>query len=285
MKEMTPQAQVEELLRRGLDFYALNKAQEAARCWEEAARIDPSDPRAAEYLTALNGDGGGGAEEPETAPERVDRRSLTGLREVVDELAEPQAAPRSFDRARFVELLRNKQFEEALEALYRMRLVAPDNASVSRGIQVLKDKLLDDYLARLGNLDLIVVQGRIAGPVAAEEQDVLRLVDGIASLGDVLNSSRLGRFATARALSAMLERGVVVATGREPSTEPDEPKTPAAGRVTSRYDEVFRLATEAYLRRDVDTALTLFTQCLEERPNDRRVQHNIERLEQRKRNS
>ena len=295
-KEMPAPDQLEELLRRGLDFYALNNAADAARCWEQAAALDPGDTRATEYLAALRGDGGAeaAAAEKSSEPERLERRTLTGLRQVVDELGSPEeGAPRSFDRAQFVELLRAKKYEEALEVLYKMRHAAPDNASVSRGIQVLKDKLLNDYVARLGNLDLVVAPTRAsAGPVSSEENDVLRLTDGIASLGDVLSASRLGRLATARALAALLGRGVLaVGTAPAQAKPPALPAdaTPQASQAAapggSRYDETFRLATEAYLRRDVDSALTLFAQCLEERPDDRRVQHNIERLQQRKRKS
>jgi tetratricopeptide (TPR) repeat protein len=300
MKEMPASAQVEELLRRGLDFYALNNAAGAARCWEEAAKLSPSDTRASEYLAALRGDSGAAVEAPPVEPERLERRSLTGLRQVVDELG-TVSAPRAFDRAQFIELLRDKKYEEALDALYKMRNAAPENASVSRGIQVLKEKLLAEYLARLGNLDLVVAPTGIGNVrLTPEESDVLRLSDGIASLGDVLSSSRLGRFATARAFSALLDRGALAVGAPAPATQPSlastypetvdaaspvVPPAPAAPAEVSRYDETFRLATEAYLRRDVDTALTLFAQCLEERPDDRRVQHNIERLQQRKRKS
>lgn len=301
MKEMPVSDQVEELLRRGLDFYAVNDVEGATRCWEQAAKLNPMDPRAAEYLAALRGEGRTTAEqERPIEPERLERRSLTGLRQVVDELG-TASAPRAFDRAQFIELLRQKKYEEALAVLYAMRNAAPDNASVSRGIQVLKEKLLGEYLVRLGNLDLVVAPTGVGSVrLSPEETDVLRLADGIASLGDMLSSSRQGRFATARALKGLLERGVLAvgvpatAKGSSPaifSETVDQAPRPgtiepaAAPAPASRYDEAFRLATEAYLRRDVDAALTLFAQCLEERPDDRRVQHNIERLRQRKRKS
>lgn len=304
MKEMPPAEQVEELLRRGLDFYALNNADDAVRCWEQAAKIDPSDPRPAEYLAALRGDAGGSAPatpEEVIEPERLERRSLTGLREVVDELGTPDSAPRSFDRAQFIELLRGKQYEEALEALYKMHQAVPDNASVSRGIQVVKEKLLAEYLERIGNLDMVVAPSGAPGVrPSSDEVEVMRLTDGIASLGDVLSSSRLGRFATARTLCGLIDRGALVVGAAPRRSLPADvvappvvaPPSPvavvvdaAAPSAEHRYDEVFRRATEAYLRRDVDTALALFAQCLEQRPDDRRVQHNIERLQQRKRKS
>lgn len=223
---------------------------------------------------------------------------MPGLRQVVDELGTSEAGvPRSFDRAQFVELLRSKRYEEALDALYQMHHAAPDNASVSRGIQVLKEKLLGDYLSRLGNLDLVVVPERDARAegLSADEAGVLKLSDGIATLGDVLSTSRLGRFTTARALCGLVKRGAVSLEGRAaPPVSPQAQEPPAAAAPLvqlpastpeGRYDELFRRATEAYLRRDVDTALALFTECRELRPDDRRVQHNIERLEARKRKS
>lgn len=305
-----PPSTLEALLQRGLDFYALNNAEEAARCWDEAARLDPSDSRASEYLSALRGDRPEEARvEPASLPTPPpsagwERRRLTGLRQVVNELG-TSAAPRAFNRDQFIELLQAKKFEEALETLYRMRTAAPDNASVSKGIQVLKEKLLSDALERLGNLDqLAVVTSAVPSTLSDDEAEVLRLVDGIASLGDLLSASRLGRFTTARVLAALLQRGAIrldaapglsapppVAPPPEPAPVVEPPPAEPPPDVTQTtapmrsYDSVFRLATEAYLRRDVETALSLFERCLRERPDDRRVQHNIERLQQRKRKS
>lgn len=49
------------------------------------------------------------------------------------------------------------------------------------------------------------------------------------------------------------------------------------------YEELFRAGTQAYLRHDFPRALEAFTTCARLRPNDKRVQHNIERLKSRMR--
>jgi hypothetical protein len=284
-----PSAQVEDLLRRGLDFYALNNADGAARCWEEAAQLDHSDPRALEYLAALRGDGqesSTGTVQENGPTERLERRDLTGLRQVVNELAAPDLGSRAFDKAQFVELLRGKQFETALDVMYQMRGAAPENASVERGIQLLEDRLLTEYVAHFGEPDLIPRRTGVDPSRPGPEQfEVLRLVDGVASLAQVLDASSLSRFATARALNLLLNQGVL-SLGPRPRERPSRVvavETPVAPEADG-YDELFRRATTAYLRRDLDTALSLFAQCRQQRPDDRRVQHNIERLEQRKRN-
>jgi hypothetical protein len=239
----------------------------------------------------------------------VERRDplLAGLRDVMADLqAQPPAGaatPTAFDRSSFIQLLRDKRYEEALDAMYRIREIAPDNPSVSRGIQILKDKLHAKYLSMMGDLDRVPTRTPRSAEVLAvllptrDEAALLRLADGIASLGDVFASSRLGRFNTARALAGLLERGVLTFEPPHPTPAPvraglpDPSAATAAAVAGSRavppgetdYEGLFREATEAYLRRDLPRACTLFERCRAMRPDDRRVQHNLDRLQLRMR--
>ncbi len=306
----SPKSRLEVLLRTGLDLYAMNRFDEAARCWREARLLDAADPRADEYLAALAAEGHEDApaapdEAPAPAVEPVERRdpAPAALRAVVEELEDGAdvglADDPTLDKARFVTLLREKRYDEALDVLYRMRKVAPDNPSVSRGIQLLKQKLHAAHLERLGHLDRIPTRAAAAEARLAErrptptESLVLELVDGIATAGDILESSRAGRFATARALARLLERGVLSLDAADAPEAPPgpplalvpEPEPPPAAEETGpTYDDLFREATQAYVRRDLDRALELFRACRDQRPDDRRVAHNIERLEARMRN-
>ena len=295
---------LEELLQRGLDFYAMNRWEDAARCWTDALALDGSDPRAKEYLAALALEGHGPPvpPPPEEAPVRIERResSPSGLREIIDQFAGGAAAPggASFDKARFLALLRDRKLEEALDVLYRVRDVAPANASVSRAIQLLKDKLHGEHIAAIGHLGQVPTKAAAAAQLLAadlptpSDNAVLRLVDGIATAEDILASSSAGPFSTARSLARLVEKGVLVMGGPTPpgkllnlvsEAPPAEAPAPEAGG--DAYEDLFREATHAYLRRDLGRALELFLRCQKERPEDRRVAHNIERLQQRMRST
>jgi hypothetical protein len=79
----------------------------------------------------------------------------------------------------------------------------------------------------------------------------------------------------------------VRATERPPAAEPapsSGPPTPPQSPIStpqSPYDDLFNHATEAYLGRDYAAAITLYEQCLAERPDDGRVQNNLKRLRER----
>jgi hypothetical protein len=133
--------------------------------------------------------------------------------------------PASPMRAELEQLLASKRYEEALQLLHAARWSVPDAAEISRGIGLLKERLVRGYLRRIGNLDVIPRRtGDLAGTDASfseEERTLLRLVDGISSFGDIANQSMLGRFETYRALVRFLDDGIVAAPA---SSEP-----PAAG--------------------------------------------------------
>lgn len=60
-----------------------------------------------------------------------------------------------------------------------------------------------------------------------------------------------------------------------PETEP--PQAPSATKPS--FEVVYKKAMNAYVRRQLTKAKSLFKQCLELRPDDRRVIHNLERLD------
>jgi hypothetical protein len=206
-----------------------------------------------------------------------ERRAANELRQVAETLP---SAP-LYDKAGFVTLLREHRLEEALTVLYQLRECAPDNTSVARGIQILKGKVLLEYLARLGDLD--EVPTALAGPTDSLSDltlSVLQLVDGVSTLGDLLETARVGRLPTARALVQLLEQRLITRPGQPPPLRLIRTPVPAPPPPED-FDELFHRATARYLAREYGEAKALFTRCLALRPEDRRVRHNITRLEQR----
>lgn len=276
---------VEQLVQAGIDFYGLGERENAARCWREALAARPGHRLAEEYLEQVT------AELAPPAPVVEERRDpkLTELRSVVDTIE----GRNPMGKAEFVMLLRERRFEEALTVMYRIREVTPDNQSVSRGIQLLKDKLQTEYLQALGNLDQVPDVSGDVSTATSDEQVVLRLLDGIVSTSDVLESSRLARLQTLRALVGLVDRRVVTLRAPRPSPPVSRPavSTPSAPRPSAppvkpeahegSFEQLFSDGTQAYLRRDYAKALGCFEECLSLRPMDKRVAHNIERLRER----
>ncbi len=291
---------VERLLQAGLDHYALDRVEEARRCWKQALELKPDDPRPVEFLTAVEPSNGG-----DTSKDLLFVVSSATAGGLGAGRPDRPARP-GVDTARLSRLLKERSYEEALALLYAAREDNPDDASVSRGIQLLKDRLILRYARQLGSLDQVpgrVVSDDSLATLSPESREVLRLVDGISSYGDVAQACSLGRFAAYRALAHAVAKGLIVSTPDAPapvppagrtSSVPPPPKAtlrptasapPAAVAATldaASYDDLFERATRAYVRRDVDEALLLFEGCLKRRPDDRRVRHNIEKLKQRK---
>jgi len=113
-------------------------------------------------------------------------------------------------------LLAERRYEEALDLLSAPP-AEPDAIEISRGIQLLKQRLVRRYLHQIGNLDhvpnlAISQRGRRARKLTEEQTEVLRLIDGISSYGDIAHESRLGRFETFRTLSTLVFEGVLTAS-------------------------------------------------------------------------
>src|SRR5690348_14772195 len=63
--------------------------------------------------------------------------------------------PASPVRAELEQLLASKRYEDALQLLNAARWAVPDAAEISRGIGLLKERLVRAHLRRIGNLDVI----------------------------------------------------------------------------------------------------------------------------------
>lgn len=156
----------------------------------------------------------------------------SGLTEQEEEALPPKngtpgngAGRQLLDRSKLTRLLKERRYEDALEMLLKARQHAPDDPTVSRSIRLLKDKLTLKYAEAVGSLDHVprctVPDAELASlSLSFEERGVLALVDGIATFGDIVDTSTHGKFATYRALASFLEKGIVIRAGGESATIP-----------------------------------------------------------------
>lgn len=227
-------------------------------------------------------------------PSQTFRISKPVLRLVPPEAPE-DGLPRSLpaeERRALEQALHDERYEDALALLYRDRDLAPADPAISRGIRVLKEELTLRYGHALGDLDRIPVplRGEAAlSEATSEQRQVLRLVDGLATFGDVLQSSELGRYETFRALASLLECGLIGARAPSFTTPLSQlqvsrlpPPQSARPPAVEEYEQLFHRATDAYLGLRFDEAVELYEACLARRPDDGRVINNLIRLRSRR---
>ncbi|MFK7992101.1 MAG: hypothetical protein AB8I08_39145 [Sandaracinaceae bacterium] len=242
---------VEELIAEGLRLFGRGQEGEAVVCWRRALVIDPTHPQALDYLESTGVDGHAASLATELDAQRSIREErITG---VVDKQAVLQAVKR-------------REFDHALRMLYEARREHPNDASISRSIQHIKARLERELIAQLVDLDRVPKKSQIDVPTGNLEAEIVsHLIDGIASLGDVVETSPLGRLRTLRVLVGMLSGSMVRPVEYAPPPGPT-------------YRERFRAATLLYLKGEHQAAMEAFEACAELRPDDATVRHNLERL-------
>jgi tetratricopeptide (TPR) repeat protein len=300
------------LLRRGLDHYGRNETREAVRCWREVLRLDPDNCEARDYLEAA------GADTPSIVPQQHAEVIDLGAARAQLASSTPPAPPVESRRLGVIEadgsvphpelegLLRERRYEEALELLYRLRARRPDDTALARGIRLLRERVEVSYAERLRNLDYVPhrLNATDSFMLTSEERQVMALVDGISSCGDILHVSALGRLNTLRVLCGLVEHErISLATDGSPETSrsqqvarrrssppPPSPRARPSGTFGAvsvppgrddGFDSLFRRATEAYLLRSYEDARNLFEECCRLRPDDRRSRYNLEALRRR----
>ncbi len=268
----------ERLLNEGLERWASGERREAIEAWREAAVSLPDDPRVVEYLEAV------GAEPP--------------VRPNADVI--PLRPPSSW-RDEVLALVKGRDYDAALAALYRVRATRPDDEEVRVSIQSLKEHVCTGLAASLGGLDGVPQRRLVSEARTPEALAVLRLVDDHQTFDDIASTSPLGRLRTLRVLLELfpaarvmcrpnrrrtLEFAAVSGPTEPPPTIPSIPATPSPPGVTARpvsseFTRTFQEATAAYLARNFEEAERLFGRCVELEPNDRRARVSLERLQSR----
>ena len=204
-----------------------------------------------------------------------------------------------------------------LALLREVRRDAPFDETVANTVKEIAADYLEILMGKIGNPGFFPrIIRDIPAANAARWADVIALVDGKTTTGEILAQCVLGRLATCQRMVELLETGVIAASkpgaammprrkrrgtleivlspgnatiDDSHSSLPPQSVSPESGARASgpndpadEFDELFKSATSAYLRRDYDAAMKLFSTCAELRPQDVRVTHNIERLRQRK---
>ncbi len=210
--------EVSELLERGLQLYGQNKVDEAVLFWRRALALDPKNDRAKDFLECA----GVPVEPLSELAEVIDLdklRSQLGFGEsagtplppaaAASEESAPATESRPVRKSMIERLLRAERHEEALELLYQARAQKPTDAGLSHSIRILRERLALSYAAGLRNLDWvpILVDDNLRSTIDPQEHQVLALIDGISSYGDIVASSSLGRLSTLRLLCRLVERG------------------------------------------------------------------------------
>lgn len=237
----TDRSSIDALLEEGLDLYGQNRVPEAVRCWHRALALEPGEARALEYLECAGASPAPPSGHGVVIALHTARTARAGGEPPSTSFPLSDGDAPGVDRPALERLLAERRYEDALLLLYRERSKTPEDPAITRGIRMLKEHLTVRFARELGSLDRIPVL--LAGSeqlarATAEQRQVLRLIDGLATLGDVLQSSRLGRFETYRLLATMLQRGVISTRApsifmpavrppeRAPSQRPPPPSEP-----------------------------------------------------------
>jgi len=118
------------------------------------------------------------------------------------------------------DLVRARRFDEALALLYARAERAPSDRTVTQAIERIRERMADVALAELGPVDATprLTRASMSGSaeLGADERYLLGRVDGVRTIGQLVQSSTLGRYRTARVLVWLVSRGLV-----EIPSEPD----------------------------------------------------------------
>ncbi len=283
--ELDKAENVEVILNEGLELFGLGRIEAAIEKWRAVLAMIPGEPRALDYLSAAGVD--------PSIPQTVDELSaaeLTAPIEVLDV---------GFYRRQVASLVGEKKYEEALEILIEARRLDPGDSSLSRSLSLLKQHLTTRYRTRLGLLET-VVERCTEEPPSNIDSRVWQLIDGIATIADIIELSPIGEFRTLRGLCRLLDlKAMRLISSAEMSSAPQPTKETSQGKTSPRvvklvtatnhanaadadnYEALFREAQMAYLRRNHVKAIELFEECLTQRPGDSRVSHNLKTLRER----
>ncbi|RLB50983.1 MAG: hypothetical protein DRJ42_17785 [Deltaproteobacteria bacterium] len=184
----------DELVDEGLEAYGAGKEERAIAAWRRALELDPENAQAREYLEVAGVD-------------------VPSLAEVVPlhPPSEGGVPPTPDYRQEIVSAVQANDLERGLDLIYRARAIHPEDSSLSLSLRHIKKKLTARYERRIGDMDAVAARTseQPATELTDNELAVLALVDGIVSFADVIDSSKRGRFQTLRALTVLLDAGIL----------------------------------------------------------------------------
>jgi len=215
------EAEVERLLREGLDYYGRGDGVRAVECWEEALRRDPGNTRARDYLEAARSEdtAPGGAADG-AAPER--EAFAFGASVEGDDPALAELGTRTHRaRVRALEqeaqqLLREERLEEALDLFRTAAGLDPSRVELDGYVDMVRSRLLKRYREHIGDgarRPRVAVDSRhiTRYNLPPDAGFVLSLVDGRTSYDEIVSLSGMDAFETLRILERLLRAGIVAA--------------------------------------------------------------------------
>jgi hypothetical protein len=184
--------EIRGLMAQGLDLYALGSVKEAIACWRRVLALDPRHAEARDYLHAAGGD-------PE--PARVGAPAVPAAMSV-----------------EAVRLLRTGKPADALDLLEAHTRTHPEDLDAQAYQELARAALLRSYRARTGSGERVpfvriapneVLKYNLPAPAGF----MLSMIDGSASIDDLLALSGMDPFEALRALNNLLDAGIVEARG------------------------------------------------------------------------
>ena len=136
-------------------------------------------------------------------------------------------------RGSIADLVREQRWDEALSRLYEARGERPHDPEIPDAIRVVRERSLRHGLEVLGSLEAVPRATGVTASLGSDEQYLLGLVDGSATIDGLLDGSTLGRHRTVRGLCVLLERGVV-RIEHAPQSRTSPPRS-AADATTARH--------------------------------------------------
>jgi tetratricopeptide (TPR) repeat protein len=198
----TDSDEIRRLMAEGLDHYALGQADAAVACWRRVLEIQCDHEEARDYLRAAEVD-----VDPLTAAEAVS--ASENVTAPSGEVGGPATLV-----SEAISLLRTGEFEEAIDLLETAGGDDADALDTHAYLELARSRLVRVYRDRVGPEDHVPVL-RISPAetlkfnLPAQAGFLLSLVDGATSTRELLDLSGMGPFEGLRALSSLLDAGIL----------------------------------------------------------------------------
>lgn len=173
-------------------------------------------------------------------------------------------------RIAILEAVRERRHDDALELLQRASVEHPRQPEIAASIHALRTHLQHRYVEALGGAACVLRPDDACPEQEVDEHLVMRLVDGRASVEQIVSASSLGRFRALRALVS-LYRDRLVAPVR--SSPPPRPSMPVVE--VPHFEEHFVRALHLLADGRIDDALHALEECAHEAPDNSLVQASL----------
>ncbi len=226
-------AEIDRLLREGLNHYGTGDHAEAARSWRAVLEIDPDQREARDYLETagmLDSEGSDPAARLKTTSPAPPPEFDLGEPGLLESESEPDAAEPAGEVPadnheplgatgdalvrEATKLFRAGELEGALDLFETVARRDAARIEVQSYIEMLRSQLLKSYRERVGSRDgtvrlLIDSDAVMKFNLPTTAGFVLSLVDGSTSVNDLMSLSGLDAFDTLRILTGLRDAGIV----------------------------------------------------------------------------